>query len=209
MRARTLLINNVRGLLKPFGLRAPSCSSKAFPNRVQAVIPEELETALNPLLSSIEILSTAIDFYEESIQDCAKRFPDIELLTQVPGVGTLTATAFFLTIGEPSRFTKSRDVAAFFGLTPKKEQSGESDKRRRITKAGDPYVRRLLVQCAHYIMGRHGPDTDLRRFGLRMTELGGVNAKKRAIVAIARKLAVLLHRLWTTGEVYEPMRASP
>ncbi len=206
--ARTLLINSVRGLLKPFGLRVASCSANAFTKRAPDVIPPDLEQAMLPPLSSIDVLTEAITFHEACIKELAEEYPDLETLTQVTGVGSLTAAAFILTIGDPRRFAKSRDVPAFFGLTPKKDQSGDVDKQRRITKAGDPYVRRLLVQCAHYILGRHGPDSALRQFGLRLAERGGGNGKKRAVIATARKLAVLLHRLWTTGEVYEPLRGS-
>ena len=206
VRSRTLLINSVRGLLKPFGLRVPSCSSAAFARRAADALPPELQQAILPLLDSIDVLSEAIKFHDDCIKDFAAEFPDIELLTQVVGVGELTAAAFILTISDPVRFPKSREVPAFFGLTPKKEQSGDSDPQRGITKAGDPYVRRLLVQCAHFIMGRYGGDSALRRFGLRLAERGGRNGKKHAVIATARKLAVLLHRLWTTGEIYEPLR---
>jgi transposase len=92
------------------------------------------------------------------------------------------------------------------GLQPKRSSSGESEPQLGITKEGDSYLRKLLVQGAQYILGAHGPDTDLRRWGLKLAERGGKNARKRAIVAVARKLAVLLHRLWVTGEVYEPLR---
>jgi transposase len=127
-------------------------------------------------------------------------------LTQVSGVGTLTAMAFVLTIEEPHRFRRSRDVGCYLGLRPKQQDSGERSPQLRITKAGDSYLRKILVSSAHYIIGPFGPDTDLRRWGLKLCERGGKNAKKRAVVAVARKLAVLLHRLWVTGEVYEPLR---
>jgi len=111
-----------------------------------------------------------------------------------------------VTLENPERFVKSRDVGPYLGLVPKQEDSGESQPQLGISKAGDTMVRRLLVGSAQYILGPFGPDTDLRRYGLRLCERGGKNAKKRAAVAVARKLAVLLHRLWVTGEVYEPLR---
>ena len=125
---------------------------------------------------------------------------------QVPDVGAITALYYVLTIEDPGRFAKSRAVGAYVGLRPRQRDSGEQKPQLRITKAGDRLLRSLLVRCAHYILGPFGPDADLRRSGLRMAERGGAAGKKRAIVAVARRLAVLLHRLWVTGEVYEPLR---
>ncbi len=125
-------------------------------------------------------------------------------MRQITGVGALTALSFILTLEYADRYTKSRDVGSFLGLTPKRDQSGEVDKQLRITKAGNTYLRKLLVGCSQYILGPFGTDCNLRRFGLRKMGKGGKNAKRRAVVAVARKLAVLLHRLWRTGEVYEP-----
>jgi len=99
-------------------------------------------------------------------------------------------------------------VAAYVGLCPRRRDSGEQRPQLRITKAGDRLLRSLLVRCAHYVLGPFGPATAVRRAGLRMAERGGPAAKKRAIVATARRLAVLLHRLWTTGEAYEPVRGA-
>jgi len=118
----------------------------------------------------------------------------------------LSAITFVLTIEDPHRFARSRDVGSYLGLRPKQQDSGDRSPQLRITKAGDQYLRKMLVSCAHYILGPFGPDTDLRRWGLKLCERGGKNAKKRAVVAVARKLAVLLHRLWVTAEVYEPLR---
>ncbi len=114
-----------------------------------------------------------------------------------------------LTLEDPARFPTSRDVGAYVGLVPKRSASGQRDPQLGITRAGDRMLRRLLVQAAHYTLGPFGPDTDLRRFGEKLAARGGKNAKKRAIVAVARKLAVLLHSLWSTGEVYEPLRHHP
>src|SRR3972149_5259680 len=133
---------------------------------------------------------------------CAAR-----LLRQVPGVGPLTAMTFVLVIEDPGRFRKSREVAPYLGLVPRQAQSGERAPQLAITKAGDPLLRRLLVQRAHYILGPFGPDSALRRWGLRLAGAGSSRARRRAIVAVARKLAVLLHRLWVSGEVYQPIAA--
>jgi transposase len=137
------------------------------------------------------------------------KYPEVKTLTQIAGVGTLTALAFIVTIGDPHRFRQSRTVGAWLGLIPGQRASGQSDPQQRITKEGDRYLRSLLVNCAHYVLGSFGPDCDLRRHGKAIAARGGNNAKKRAIVAVARKLAVLLHRLWLTGAVYEPLRNAP
>ena len=155
----------------------------------------------------IDELSVRIAEYDEMLEHVAQtRYPQTTLLKQVSGVGTLSALAFVLTIEDPHRFARSRDVGSYLGLRPKQQDSGDRSPQLRITKAGDSYLRRMLVSCAHYILGPFGPDTDLRRWGLKLCERGGKNAKKRAVAGVARKLAVLLHRLWVTGEVYEPLR---
>jgi len=155
----------------------------------------------------IDELSERIDEYDQVLEHVAeKRYPQTALLTQISGVGTLSAITFVLTIEDPHRFARSRDVGSYLGLRPKQQDSGDRSPQLRITKAGDQYLRKMLVSCAHYIIGPFGPDTDLRRWGLKLCERGGKNAKKRAVVAVARKLAVLLHRLWVTGEVYQPLR---
>jgi transposase len=162
------------------------------------------------VLEVIQGLTERIRAYDREIRRrCKLRYPETDHLSQVPGVGALTALAFVLCIEDPQRFPKSRTVGPFLGLRPRQRQSGERDPQLGITKAGDAELRRLLVGSAHYILGPFGPDTDLRRFGLRLIARGGPGAKQRAVVAVARKLAVLLHRLWITGEVYEPLRQTP
>ena len=169
----------------------------------------EAVPGLETLLATIDQLTATIREMDREVERlCQERYPETELLRQVPGVGAITALYYVLTVEDPSRFAKSRSVGAYVGLRPKQRDSGEQSPQLRITKAGDRLLRSLLVSCAHYILGPFGPDTDLRRAGLRMAERGGQAAKKRAIVAVARRLAVLLHRLWVTGEVYEPQRRS-
>ena len=121
-------------------------------------------------------------------------------------MGPITALTFVLTIEDPGRFPKNREVAAYLGLVPRQRDSGKRQPQLGISRSGDPGLRRLLVQAAHYILGAFGPDTDLHRWGERYAGTGAGNAKKRAIVAVARRLAVLLLALWKTGEVYEPLR---
>jgi transposase len=167
----------------------------------------ELRQALEPLLSEVESLNDRIQEYDQRIAKMAReKYPETALLKQVKGVGDLIATAYVLTIEDPHRFRKSRDAGCFVGLQPGRRNSGESEPQMRISKEGDEYLRTLLVQGAHYILGPFGEDSDLRRWGQKLSARGGKNAKKRAVVAVARKLAVLLHRLWVSGETYEPLR---
>jgi transposase len=169
----------------------------------------ELREVLEPLLKEIESLNERIQEYEVRVEKIAKEsYPQVELLKQVKGVGTQIALTYVLTLDDPQRFPKSREVGGFLGLCPGRRDSGESQPQMHISKEGDRYLRTMLVQGAHYILGPFGADSDLRRWGLKLAVRGGKNAKKRAVVAVARKLAVLLHRLWVSGEVYEPLRNS-
>jgi transposase len=202
--ARTQLINHVRAVVKSFGTRLPSSTSESFHTKTKELLPTELRPALLPLYKVLAEIDKQIDVHDKRIQQLAKNYPDVTVLEQVYGVGILTAVAFILTLGDKERFRSSRMAGAYLGLRPKKSQSGDGDPQLRITKAGDPFLRRLLVNCANHILGPFGKDCDLRTWGLRLVERGGKNARKRAKVAVARKLAVLLHRLWITGEVYEP-----
>ena len=144
--------------------------------------------------------------YEQQLETISKEhYPETELLRQVEGIGPLTALTFVLTLEDPYRFEKSRSVGAYLGLVPATDQSGDRDPQKRISKEGDEMLRRLLVSSAHYILGPFGGDSDLRHHAEKIASRGAKNAKKRAVVAVARKLSVLLHRLWVTGELYEPL----
>jgi transposase len=203
---RTELINTTRGLVKSMGTRLPQCSSRSFGHKVEDAIPAEARETLLPLLQLADGLTHVIKEYDQKIEEMAnQKYGHTKLLRQVKGVGPITSLAYVLTLEKPERFAKSRDVGPYLGLVPKQEDSGESQPQLGISKTGDTMVRKLLVGSAQYILGPFGPDTDLRRYGLRLCERGGKNAKKRAAVAVARKLAVLLHRLWVSGEVYEPL----
>jgi transposase len=206
VKSRTELINSVRGLVKSMGGRVTGCSSVAFSHKATAEIPEEIHETLQPLLRLIATLSEEIKTFDQRIEKlAAEKYMHTQLLRQVSGVGSVTALAYVLTLETPLRFARSRDVGPYLGLVPKQEDSGDIQPQLGISKAGDRMLRKLLVGSAQYILGPFGPDTDLRRFGMRLCERGGKNAKKRAAVAVARKLAVLLHRLWVSGEVYEPL----
>lgn len=202
---RTKLVNHVRGTVKTFGVRLPKCSTPAFHKKALDAIPEALRPALEPILETIGKLTQTIRQYDADIaQLCQDAYPETEILRSVNGVGPVTSLSFILTLEEPHRFNRSRNVPAFIGLTPRRDQSGATDRQLGITKSGNTYLRKLLIGCAQYILGPFGNDSQLRQWGLRLIERGGPNAKKRAVTAVARKLAVLLHRLWLTGMLYEP-----
>jgi transposase len=206
VKSRTELINSVRGLVKSMGARISGCSSFAFSQKAATEIPGEVEETLQPLLRLIATLNEEIKTFDQRLEKlAADKYMHTQLLRQVAGVGPVTSLAYVLTLETPLRFARSRDVGPYLGLVPRQEDSGDIQPQLNISKAGDRMLRRLLVGSAHYILGPFGPDTDLRRFGMRLCERGGKNAKKRAAVAVARKLAVLLHRLWVSGEVYEPL----
>jgi transposase len=168
-----------------------------------------LQPALEPLIDTISDVSDRIKALDKKIERLIEdQYPEALALQQVQGVGPVTALAYILTIEDPDRFAKSRMVGPYLGLTPRRDQSGDIDKQLPITKAGNAYLRKLLVGCAHYIIGSFGPDSDLRRHGLSIAARGGKNARKRAAVAVARKLSVLLHRLWISGQEYKPLHTS-
>jgi transposase len=205
--ARTALVNAARGLTKSYGARLPKCGSEQMSREIAQGLSEELREALDPLLAEIESLNERIAEYDRRIAKVAKEvYPQVALLQQVKGVGPLIALTYILTLDDPHRFRRSRDAGCFLGLRPGRRNSGMSEPQMHISKEGDGYLRTLLVQGAHYILGPFGQDSDLRRWGLKLAKRGGKNAKKRAVVAVARKLAVLLHKLWVSGEVYEPLR---
>jgi len=208
VRARTRLINSARSMVKAAGGRLPKCSADSFHHKVQHHLPEMLKPALEPMLVAIASLTQQILASTRQLEKLAdERYPETWVLRQVKGVGVLTSLGYVLTLEEPQRFGRSRAVGAFVGLTARQYDSGESQPQLRITKAGDPFLRRLLVQSAQYMLGPFGEDCDLRRWGLKLMR-GGNNKilRNKAVVAVARKLAVLLHHLWLTGEVYEPLR---
>ena len=207
VRARVRLINHVRGAVKSVGGRLTKCSSPSFAGQAQPHIPEELAPALAPLLEMIAAMGEQIRAYDRQIEHLAQeRYPETMLLRQVPGVGALTALTYVLTLEDPARFVDPRAVGSYLGLRPRQADSGDLSPQLHVTKAGDEMLRRLLVGAAHYILGPFGPDTDLRRWGLSLAARGGKRGKRLAVVAVARKLSVLLLRLWATGEAYEPLR---
>ena len=200
VRARTALINHVRGAVKAWGAALPGCTTPAFHRTVESHIPEELRPALLPVLRQIEQLTGAIRQADKKLAALCERYAETAALRQIVGVGPITSLTFILTIEDPHRFPKNREVGPYLGLAPRSRDSGDRQPQLRITKEGDVALRRVLNQAAHYILGPFGPDSDLRRWGLRYAESGAGNAKKRAVVAVARRLAVLLLALWKSGE---------
>lgn len=203
LRARTLLINSARSIAKGFGVRLPKSITHTFGERTLDALPEFLRPALMGLLEQIDAISGEIAGYDQKIGELAGHHPELARLESIPGVGRLTALTFVLTLGRAERFAHSRDVAGFLGLRPKQRQSGARDPQLGISKSGDPYLRKLLVQCSHHVLGHWGRDSALRKWGLAKSE-GGKKATLRAIIAVARKLSVLMHRLWVSGEFYKP-----
>lgn len=203
---RTSLVNSIRGTVKSMGERLPDCEAESFHRLARNDVPQKVKLAMDPLFAVLTTIQEQIRAHETALKKIAERYPDVEVISKPKGVGLLTALVFILTLEDKTRFAKSRAAGAFLGMVPRKDQSGDADKQLSITKAGDPFVRKLLVCSANYILGPFGEDSDLRRWGLKLAARGGKNARKRAKVAVARKLAVLMHRLWVTGEVYEPLK---
>jgi len=203
VKARTMIVNALRGLVKSAGGRLPACSSESFPDRAAGAVPSTLADVAGPLVEQIARLNMQIKSIDQQIEKLAVKYPEIGTLRSAPGVGPLVAAAYVLTLDRPDAVPSSRSAGAFLGLRPGQSQSGDSDPQKRITRTGNTYLRSLLLQSAQYILGRFGPDSALRRWGLKLAASGGKRAKKRAIVAVARKLAVILHSMWRSGQRFE------
>ena len=205
VRTRTTLINHVRGICKSVGAPMRSCSAESFARQRADAVPELLGDVLRVVIEQIQQLTDGIRSFDRRITKMLGEHPAAQRLTQINGVGALTALAYVLTIEDPRRIIRSRSAGAFFGLVPGSDDSGEKHEQRRITKEGDRFCRRLLVSAGQYMLGPFGRDSNLRRHGLAIAARGGKNAKKRAVVAVARKLAVLMHRLWISEVDYIPL----
>lgn len=208
VRARTMIINSLRGLAKSAGGRLPKCSSESFPARVADSLPASIASPAAAMLEQVASLNTHITALDQQIEALAQSDPAMRLLRTAPGVGPVVAAAFVLTLDRHDSVAHSRQVGARLGLRPKQHQSGDGNPQQGITKISNRYLRTLLVQSAHYILGRFGPDSALRRWGLQLAGTGNQGAKKRAVVAVARKLAVILHVMWRTGQSYQPFPPS-
>ena len=207
VRARVNQMNSVRFLLKSLGVAVPaSVKATGFVKKLRAQAGAADVALVAPLLAIVDALNAQIKTLDAELETLAeKTHPATQRLRQIDGVGPLTALCFVLTIEDPQRFAHTRDVGAYLGLVPRRDQSGNTDKQLPITKAGNTHLRCLLVNCAHYIIGPFGPASHLREAGLRIAERGGKSAKKRAVIATARKLAVTLLALWKSGADYHAL----
>jgi transposase len=203
-----MIINALRGLVKSAGGRLPSCSTECFVERVRPTIGAPLRGVCGPLLAQISALNLRIGELDEHIEKLDKKYPEIKLLRTAPGVGPVVASCYVLTLDGPQTMKTNRQAGAFLGLRPRQSQSGDSDPQRGISKTGNTYLRSLLVQSAQYILGRYGADSALRRWGLRLAASGGKRGKKRAVVAVARKLAVILYSMWRNKQPFQPFAQS-
>ena len=225
VRQRVHIISSVRGVLKSLGLIVPCPSTPTFPTKAREALALELEmlNSVEPALKALEALNEQIKAYDQAITSAIKtRYPMASLLMSIAGVGPITALSFVLVVDDPTRFEDARDIGAFLGLVPRRDQSGETDKDLPISKTGNQALRRLLVQCAQYILGNFGPDSDLRRQGLKLAgkggkaagpkkgqakaRTGGKAAKRKAVVAVARKLAVVMLTMWKKQTKYIALR---
>jgi len=208
VQARTKLVNAMRGIVKSSGYRLPSCSTGVFAGKVKEQCPESLKMALLPLARMVDGLTKEIRLYDRMVRTKARQeYPETKVIQTIYGVGPVTALSFVLILdNDKTRFRKSRDVGCYVGLRPKQQDSGSISRQLGISKAGDRLLRKLAVQCAQHVLGPFGKDSALRRWGLMLAVRGGKNAKKRAIVAVARKLVILMHRVWVSQQPYEPMR---
>ena len=216
VRQRVDIISSVRFTLKSLGVKLRLAQHHLFrqplPARPWQRSTRPARACTNRRCGVLDAMTEQIRELEKAIEElaCAKPIPRPSISRQIAGVGTLTSLTFVLTIGDPARFDCARDVAAYLGLVPKRDQSGDTDKQLRISKAGDAYLRRLLVGAAHYILGPFGPDCELKRKGLETRrDAAAARAKKKAVVAIARKLSVLMLTLWRDEAIYEPLRKPP
>lgn len=203
VRARVGLINSVRFTLKSLGYTVTNPSTERFHKVIEGQLPESVSKVIAPSVRAIEELSLRIKMLDREILTLARNYSETAWLEQIPGVGPITALYFVLKIGDPARFERVRDVGAFIGLCPRRDQSGENDPQLRISKRGDAYLRRLLVSAAQYILGPFGPPSVLREYGLALAAGGTSRARKRAVVAVARKLSVLLLTLWKNQSAYQ------
>ena len=209
VRARTGLVNALRGLVKSAGGRLAACSTRSFPDKAAASIPHALQPVCTPLVEQIAHLNLAIAAMDRQVEALGDKHPEIRLLRTVPGVGPIVAACYVLTLDSPDLIEDNRQAGAFLGLRPRQSQSGDKNPQHGISKTGNTCLRSLLVQAAHYILGRFGPDSALRRWGLGLAARGGNRGKKRAVVAVARKLAVLLHSIWRNRTRFVPFPQPP
>lgn len=204
VRMRTTIVNTVRGMLRSFGEDDTDLTVRNMKDAAKTMPPDMLDI-VKPLLDQLKTIDEGIKKYDRKIEKLCKKHKPTDYLRQVKGVGPAIALAFVLVIGDPQRFPGGAKACSYLGLVPRQDQSGETDRQLNITKCGNSLMRRLLIQGAQYIMGPRGEDCDLRRFGMRIAARGGKTARKKAKVAVARKLVTVLLQLWSKPSIqYNP-----
>lgn len=207
------LENELRGLLRVFGIRLPPrVGHGSFDDQIRPTFADDemLCCALVPLLDARTVLYKIYLKLDNVVKALTKSDPLCVRLMSIPGVGPITALTFKSAVDDPARFKSSRNVAAHFGLTPKRYQSGEMDNPGHISRAGDADVRSALYVAAHSLLMRNAQWSSLKAWGMRLAKTRG---HRRAVIAVARKLAVILHRMWVDGSEFrwgaqEPMAAA-
>ena len=206
---RTDLINVARGTVKAFGYRLEAMDTDNVTAAMADDLPADIAVPIQALLRTVESINLELELLDDGIKKLIDQYPVTKGMMKIGSVGPVTALTFVLTIGEVERFSSSRTVGVALGLTPNKDQSGQNDPQLGISKAGNEYMRGLLVQCAQLTLGKRGKDSDIRRWGMKLQGKGtDGHQKKRAVVAVARKLAVLMHTLWSGGAAYDPFYSS-
>jgi transposase len=205
VKCRTILINTSRGVVKSFGERiSPNLTANAFHKYAGDSLTSESNEKIKDLIEVIGKTTEQILLYEKNIDTLIQnKYPVAQLLQSINGVGPLTSLTYVLTIDDPKKFPNSRTVGAFLGLVPRRDQSGNKDKQLPITKAGSKLLRSLLINCANYILSEKGEDNQIKRFGLKIRGDGTSKTKNnKAKVAVARKLSVIMHKLWITNKPF-------
>ncbi|MEM9283180.1 MAG: IS110 family transposase [Verrucomicrobiota bacterium] len=210
VRHRVVVISAVRFTLKALGIRLASPNTACFAKLARKHLEErdpELLAMIETSLHGVDEMTLQIRWLDCEIEQlCEDRYPETQRLRKIRGIGPITALCLVLVIEDPHRIDRMQDVGAYLGLVPKRDQSGKSDKELSISKCGNAYMRRLLVGAAQYMLGPFGEECDLKRRGLRLAERGGRGAKKKAVVATARKLSVVMLSVWKNESTYEPER---
>jgi transposase len=199
---RTKLKNSVRGFLKAYGIRLKAISHKKFPEEVRQSlvgVEEHVKEVFEGLLKSFEEIDKNIERIEVMLQKLSKTDPVIMLFQTIPGVGPITALTYKAVIDNPYRFTNPRNIGAYLGLTPTQHSSGETVKQGRISKCGCTELRTLLIECGVVILTRTRGWTKLKAWGLKIMKRNGLNV---AAAAVARKLAIIMLRMWQEGKAF-------
>lgn len=201
VRIRVSINNQIRGLLKTFGVVLSPGRNDVFRREVLAADPsvEAVKSVILMLLDTWRHISRQIKECSKILDKQARQDPVCKVLMSVPGVGVLTALSFKTAIGDPSRFRRVADIGAYLGLTPRKYQSGDVDKNGTISKQGNRHTRSLLYEAASCLLSRYGTETSLARWASIIRQKKGY---KKAVVALARKLSTVMLSMWRSGELY-------